>query len=148
MEREVSIPPHQGTIRERAEWTGTEEEPSDPTEIFYTLAPWYGFKKAACSLTFDDGTMDHYVLAFPELQRRNLKATFFLITRYRKRGYWKDGEKKRRLFSWDQARQIRKAGHEIGSHSRTHADLTAKDAFARREIAGSFTTLRREIRPL
>jgi len=145
LQREVMIPPRAGTVRERVDWKGEREREAEAPGIFYTIASWQGFKKAACSLTFDDGTLDQYVLAFPELQKRKLKATFFLITRYRKRGYWNDGETKRRLFSWDHARQIREAGHEIGSHTRTHADLTKKKGLVRWEMSGSLSRLKREI---
>jgi len=145
LEREVMIPPCVGTVRERVDWRDERAREAEAPGMFYTIASWQGGKKAACSLTFDDGTLDQYVLAFPELQKRKLKATFFLITRYRKRGYWNDGETKRRLFSWDQARQIREAGHEIGSHTRTHADLKKKKELVRWEMVGSLSRLKREI---
>ena len=90
----------------------------------YRIAPWYGFKSSACSVTFDDGTLDQYLIAFPELEERNIKATFFLITEPRKTGIWNDGSTIRLLFSWEQARTMAAAGHEIASHSTTHADFS------------------------
>jgi peptidoglycan/xylan/chitin deacetylase (PgdA/CDA1 family) len=116
--------------------------------VYYTIAPWHGFRKAACSLTFDDGTMDQYVLAFPELQKREIGATFFLITRYRRHGFWKDGNTRRKLFSWDQARRIHDAGHEIGSHTRTHPDLSKPEQFLRWEMGGSLSRLKKEFSDL
>lgn len=109
------------------------------------IAPWPGFRKAACSLTFDDGTMDQFLLAFPELERRSLKGTFFLITRHTSIGWWEDGPVTRRLMSWDQARLLYQAGHEIGSHSRTHPDLSSTGTNVRFELFGSYLRLRREL---
>jgi peptidoglycan/xylan/chitin deacetylase (PgdA/CDA1 family) len=123
-----------------------EAQPQQPSRrIYYSIAPWYGFKKAACSLTFDDGTLDQYMVAFPEMERRNLKGTFFLITRFIRRCYWMDEETKRLLFSWDQARQLSHAGHEIGSHSLTHKDLTKKGVNIERELGSSFMKIKREL---
>ncbi|UCB44645.1 MAG: polysaccharide deacetylase family protein [Spirochaetota bacterium] len=123
-----------------------EAEPGQPSKrIYYKVAPWYGFKKAACSLTFDDGTRDQYMVAFPEMEKRNIKGTFFLITRLVRRSYWMDDKLKRHLFSWDQARQLWVAGHEIGSHSRTHKDLTKRGVNVKRELGGSSEKILKEI---
>jgi len=111
----------------------------------FRIARWYGFKQAACSLTFDDGTLDQYVLVIPELEKRNLKATFFLITKYIKRGYWIDSGIRRELFSWDQAREIYHAGHEIGSHTKTHADTTKKGTNVKRELKDSYARIKKEL---
>ena len=35
------------------------------------------FKKRYCWLTFDDGYKEHYDIVFPELEKRNIKASFF-----------------------------------------------------------------------
>ena len=75
--------------------------PSGPTEravastkgvraLDYEIATWYGGRKAACSLTFDDGTLDQFLLAYPELESRDLEATFFVITGLREAGLWND----------------------------------------------------------
>ncbi len=111
----------------------------------FRIARWYGFKQAACSLTFDDGTLDQYVLALPELEKRNLKATFFLITKFVRRGYWIDSGVRRELFSWDKAREIYHAGHEIGSHTKTHADTTNKETNVKRELKNSYARIKREL---
>ncbi|MFW6180348.1 MAG: polysaccharide deacetylase family protein [Spirochaetota bacterium] len=114
-------------------------------EIGFSLALWPGFRRAACSLTFDDGTLDQYLLAFPELERRGLKGTFFLITRYTSTGRWDDQEDTRKLINWDQARVLHQAGHEIGSHGRTHADFSAPGTNVRFELLGSYLRLKREL---
>lgn len=53
-----------------------------PLSVFgqqVTIAPYYGGRQAALSLTFDDGLLDQYTLAFPQLKSRGLKATFAII---------------------------------------------------------------------
>jgi peptidoglycan/xylan/chitin deacetylase (PgdA/CDA1 family) len=76
------------------------------------VLPWNNHP-AALSLTFDDSRTVHLDVAIPELNKRHLHATFFLIV-----------AKTTRLDEW---RKIRLQGHEIGNHSISHehpADLT------------------------
>ncbi len=127
-------------------YTPSPEPRVEAESVFrFRIARWYGFKQAACSLTFDDGTLDQYVLALPELEKRNLKATFFLITKYVRRGYWIDSGVRRELFSWDTAREIYHAGHEIGSHTKTHTDTTKKETNVKRELKDSYARIKREL---
>jgi len=112
----------------------------------YGIAPWFRFKSMAVTLTFDDGTLDQYLLAFPELEKRNIKATFFVVTESREEGYWQDAENRRALFSWDQAREMAVSGHEIGSHSRTHDHLFGNGSFVDDQLRGSRAKIDREIR--
>ena len=70
-----------------------------------------------------------------------MKATFFLITDPRETGIWKDGSIERLLFSWEQARTIAAAGHEIASHSTTHADLSEITVDAYKEFKKSRDTI-------
>ena len=44
-----------------------------------SVAPYDGGRLAALSLTFDDGLQDQYTLAYPELRKRGLRATFASI---------------------------------------------------------------------
>ncbi|MBI9103150.1 MAG: polysaccharide deacetylase family protein [Spirochaetales bacterium] len=92
-----------------------------------SITRWYGDAKAACSLTFDDGTLDHYLAAFPIMEEYNLKGTFFLMVKGRESGIWNDYGSERQLMSWKQAGQMGRAGHEIGSHSVNHLDLRATE---------------------
>lgn len=66
------------------------------------VLPWNGHK-AACSLTFDGGDPSQLDAAVPELDLRNLRATFFLIANHTDRK--------------DDWRKILPDGHEIGSCS-------------------------------
>jgi peptidoglycan/xylan/chitin deacetylase (PgdA/CDA1 family) len=76
------------------------------------VLPWNNHV-AALSLTFDDSRAVHLEVVIPELNKRHLHATFFLIV-----------SKTTRLDEW---RKARLQGHEIGNHSVSHehaADLT------------------------
>ncbi len=76
------------------------------------VLPWNNHA-AALSLTFDDSRAVHLDVVIPELNKRHLHATFFLIV-----------SKTTRLDEW---RKARLQGHEIGNHSVSHehaADLT------------------------
>ena len=50
-----------------------------PVVAQVSIAPYYGGHQAALSLTFDDGLEDQYTLAWPELKKRGLRATFAII---------------------------------------------------------------------
>lgn len=89
------------------------------------LSPWPRNAAAAVSLTFDDGTLDHYTTAFPILEEFGVRGTFFLIAGEVEKGFWWDGTVERPLMSWDQAREMAKAGHEMGSHGYRHRDMKA-----------------------
>jgi peptidoglycan/xylan/chitin deacetylase (PgdA/CDA1 family) len=112
----------------------------------YGIAPWFRFKPVAVSLTFDDGTLDQYLLAYPELERRNIKATFFVLTEPLEEGYWQDCEDRRLLFSWDHAREMAVSGHEIGSHSKNHASLLGNDSSVEEQLRDSQAKINREVR--
>jgi peptidoglycan/xylan/chitin deacetylase (PgdA/CDA1 family) len=67
-------------------------------------------------LTFDDGGVDNYEVAFPILQEFGFTATFFVITGPTGRG--KEGQ-----MTWDQLREMAAAGMSIQSHTVSHPDL-------------------------
>jgi len=71
----------------------------------YNVLPWSGYK-AAISLTFDDGDPVHLDFAIPEMQKRNIRGTFFLIA-----------DKTERIDEWKKAAE---SGMEIGNHSSNH----------------------------
>lgn len=81
----------------------------------FQILPWNGYK-AAFSLTYDDGDPIHLDVAVPEMAKRNLRGTFFLIT-----------GKLDRVEDW---KKIFSSGQEIGNHTVTHrhtAELTPAD---------------------
>ncbi len=90
----------------------------------------------AVALTFDDGYVDNYEVAFPLLKRYGMVGTFFVTTSFVGRsGY----------MTWEQLAEIASAGMAIEAHSVTHADLTTLDAAQlAEEVGGSRKTLRRD----
>jgi|GEM_PF-1971448 len=100
-----------------------ERGPLQEGEVEWRILKWPQDKRAAVSLTFDDGTLDQYEVAAPLLGKAGIRATFFIITGPRGSGVWMDGAHPRALFSWSDALEIAKQGHEIGSHGISHSDL-------------------------
>ncbi len=85
-----------------------------------TVKKWADDRKSAFSFTFDDGFSCQYEYAVPILDSYGFKGTFFVITSVLvddTPGVWKYG-------TWNQFRNASLDGHEIGSHTVTHADLT------------------------
>ncbi len=85
------------------------------------------------AITIDDGWIEQYTQIFALLQKYQMKATFYIPSTYPVGG---------RFVTWEQLQEMVDAGMEIGSHTRTHADLAALDEeTAWYEIAGSKATL-------
>jgi peptidoglycan/xylan/chitin deacetylase (PgdA/CDA1 family) len=92
------------------------------------------------SVTFDDGQVNQYDNARPVLAANGIPATFYLISAYLGSGAY---------MSAAQARTLQAAGHEIGSHSATHANLTTLSGDRlTAELAGSKTTLEASFGPI
>jgi peptidoglycan/xylan/chitin deacetylase (PgdA/CDA1 family) len=89
------------------------------------------------ALTFDDGYADNALVALPILQRYGFRATFYIATGLiDTEGY----------MSWDQVRELHRAGMEFGAHSVSHSDLVALPLErAAEEIRQSGATLAREL---
>ncbi len=103
----------------------------------------------AVAVTFDDAYRSVIERALPVLSRHGAPATVFAPTAYvggGERMDWSAMSKWARTpfapelecMSWDDLRALAAAGWEIGSHSRTHPDLTALgEAELDAELAGS-----------
>jgi peptidoglycan/xylan/chitin deacetylase (PgdA/CDA1 family) len=80
-------------------------------------------------LTFDDGNASDVAVALPELQRRNLRASFFVLGgKLGLRGYL--GEQG--------VRELSRNGMLVGTHGMHHCDwVTLRDEELRAEIADS-----------
>jgi peptidoglycan/xylan/chitin deacetylase (PgdA/CDA1 family) len=93
-------------------------------------------------ITFDDGFDCLYEHAFPQLQRLGMKATFFAVFDWLGRKSSWDVFGNREHFSREHLREISRAGHEIGSHTLSHPNLTFLDERRlRHELAGSKAAL-------
>lgn len=85
-----------------------------------------GWPKGSFVLTFDDGYMDNYEEAFPILSEMVVNATFFVVTgMIGDNRDWGEMKKARRLMTWEQLREMDRAGMEIASHTESHADLSS-----------------------
>jgi len=92
--------------------------------------------KPYVAITFDDGYADNYEFAFPLLKEYNLHATFFVTAGLIE----KDPVVLQRFLSlrncsmediqpltWQQVREMREAGLDIGSHTWSHFNLAKLD---------------------
>lgn len=79
------------------------------------IAKYKGDKLCAISYTFDDGLADQYAVAYPELEKRGFKATFFVTP--------SKIESKGRC-TWAQLKEMAAHGHEISNHGWAHKNIT------------------------
>ncbi len=70
-------------------------------------------------LTFDDGYLDNYEVAYPILQEFGFKGTFFIVTEFVDKG--REG-----YMTWAHIEEMARQGQGIESHSRTHPELVGK----------------------
>jgi peptidoglycan/xylan/chitin deacetylase (PgdA/CDA1 family) len=86
-------------------------------EKLQAISKAYLAKKKPIVITFDDGYLDAYTQAFPELKKHDFTGTFFII----RNSVGKDDS-----FYLNEAQisEMTNAGMEIGSHTLTHPDLT------------------------
>jgi peptidoglycan/xylan/chitin deacetylase (PgdA/CDA1 family) len=85
-----------------------------------SVKKWADDRKSAFTFTFDDGFMSQYNYAAPILDSCGFKGTFFLISGSMTDflpPIWRYG-------TWNQFREMALDGHEIGSHTVRHYDLT------------------------
>ncbi len=97
-------------------------------------------------ITFDDGYLDNWSVAAPELAARGLPACFFITTGFvgTETDAWWDAARgvRSEWMTWDHVRALHSSGFELGAHTMSHVNLAAADrATARREIVGSKTQL-------
>jgi len=80
------------------------------------------------ALTFDDGFANVYEAALPVLAQHNFGATVFVVSG--RMGQLNDWAKPparlgvQKMLSWEQVAELADARIEIGSHTKTHPDLT------------------------
>jgi len=77
-------------------------------------------KQSAFSLTFDDGLLSHSENVRPIINQYGFKGTFYVLPPYLTEtlpGIWRYG-------TWPEFQSMAMEGHEIGSHTLNHYDLT------------------------
>ena len=79
-------------------------------------------------ITFDDGYFDVFKNAIPTLNKLNFKATIFIVSDFlNNNNNWdknKNNYIKKTLMNDNQIVELINKGHEIGSHTLNHIDLT------------------------
>lgn len=77
-------------------------------------------------ITFDDGYEDNYTIAFPILKEMGFKAVIYMVMGSVPRtNNWDADEPQVPLMTHDMIRELADDGIEFGSHTMTHAHLTA-----------------------
>lgn len=79
----------------------------------------HGLPDRSVIITFDDGYRSFYEIAHPILKKFNFTATLFVYTDFI--------GKSANALTWDQLRELKTLGYEIGSHGVSHSDLTKQD---------------------
>ena len=129
-------------------WTDNEiEVVTTPVSV----AKFDGNRKAAVSYTFDDGIQDQYTLAYPEMKKRGIRATFGIIGSKVGGTIKATGVPDVPAMTWDQIREMYADGFEIASHGYNHKNLTSLDDEARTaEVVNNDNLIEQEVgqRPL
>jgi peptidoglycan/xylan/chitin deacetylase (PgdA/CDA1 family) len=116
---------------------------ADVQRPYVKIARFRGNADCAVSLTFDDAFPSQIEKAIPIFDKHGLRATFFVHT---------DNVKDTWASSWAAWRAAAATGHEVGSHTKTHVDLSQvrTPRKLRNEIEGSADLIEQHvgIRPL
>lgn len=100
------------------------------------IAKFAGNRDAAISYTFDDNLRDQYTLVLPMLKEVAFKGTFFVIAGKTAETPEEGAAKQRDPnvrgkwggISWPELKEMAAQGHEIASHTWSHAGLTRLSA--------------------
>lgn len=86
---------------------------TDNNLLYYEISHTFNFKKSIFSITFDDADLTQFSVAFPLLNKLQIPATFYVIN-----------YKLPDTILSNYIIKANKNGHEIGSHSFNHENLT------------------------
>ena len=109
----------------------TDSEVAKPAYEGVTVAKYDGNRQAAVTYTFDDGIQDQYTLAYPEMKKRGIRATFGIIGSKVGGTISASGGITMPAMTWDQIREMYADGFEIASHGYEHKNLTSLGEEAR-----------------
>jgi len=99
------------------------------SDVYLAMAGLKELPAKSVALTFDDGGLDNYTVAFPLLKQYGFTATFFVITKT----VGRNGQ-----MSWEQLQEMVAAGMSVQSHSVSHPDLRGvSDEKLRSELVDS-----------
>ena len=96
-------------------------------------------------VTFDDGRADYVEHAMPRLDAYGIASTMYVVSsQVGGTSAWLGipGESDQPMMTWSDMRDAMAAGHEIGSHSRTHPQL---DVIDHHDSVAEITDSRREL---
>lgn len=90
-----------------------------------SLAPieilkWKDGKKAAYSLTFDDGLRNQVEVVAPILEKHGLRGTFYVMPKF----LLEKPDSNSKFGTWDGFISLSQKGHEVASHTISHPNLT------------------------
>ncbi len=112
----------------------------------YFLSNNINFSRKVVAITFDDGRKSVYTETFSFLKKQNIKATIFITTD------WIDGknipkvEQYSDFMSWKEIKELHKEGWIVGSHGKSHKDLTfVEEELLRKELTESKNMLEKKI---
>ena len=106
-------------------------------QIYENMAGRQALPLKPVALTFDDGGLDDYTVAFPILRSHHFVATFFVITA----GVGKPGH-----MTWAELKQMSMWGMAIESHTVHHRNLTVlNDASLQAELTQSRAAIRAQL---
>ncbi len=108
-------------------------------EIVEALRTGRSLPDRTVGITIDDAYRSVYTEAFPRLEAAGLPFTLFVATDAVDRGL--PG-----FLTWDQIREMRAAGNDVGAHSASHLHMTEASAETNRaEMTRSLQRLREEL---
>jgi peptidoglycan/xylan/chitin deacetylase (PgdA/CDA1 family) len=100
-------------------------------------------------ITFDDGYLDNFALAYPLFRRHGMAATIFLVTDYiGHTNQWDQASQLsgRLIMDWSHIKEMAAQGVQFGAHTCTHSSLiTVSSTQASTEIIESRKRLEHEL---
>ena len=99
----------------------------------HKVTRWYGGRTAAVSVTFDDGLYSQFRIGASMMDAYGFKGSFYIMS---------DAGWNAWPTYWEDWAEVAAAGHEIGSHTITHAHLSSlSEPEIRHELMDSLQTI-------